>query len=85
MFTSGHDTPEPVSDVNATLVNSEIQNGRMSATIEWHQDSAQKYRKVDVTNSKQAWVWAVGPTDEGVEDANSADAEIEEHSHYGNA
>jgi hypothetical protein len=56
----------------------------MSATVKWHQDSAQDYRKIDATNSKQAWIWAVGPTNKVVEDAQSADAEIEQHSHYGN-
>lgn len=84
MFTSGHDTPESIAGVNATLLNSEIQNERMSATIEWHQDSAQNYRKIDVTNSRQAWIWAVGSTNKGFENTNSADAEIEQHSHYGN-
>ncbi|KIW24021.1 uncharacterized protein PV07_09760 [Cladophialophora immunda] len=78
---SGHDTPEPVSGVNATVLNSEVENGKMTATIQWYQSSSHKFNKVDVTRTKQSWIWAVGPNEQV--QSNSIDAEIDQHSHYG--
>ncbi|KAJ9606481.1 hypothetical protein H2200_009442 [Cladophialophora chaetospira] len=81
--TGGHDTPDPVSGINATLLSSTVEAGIMTATIQWHQSTGHKYHTIDVARSKQAWIWAVGPQNEAVEDAGSVDAGIEQHSHYG--
>ncbi|OAP56499.1 hypothetical protein AYL99_09678 [Fonsecaea erecta] len=79
--TSGHDTPESVSGVNATVLSSEVANGKMTATIQWHQSSSHKFNTVDVTDTKQPWIWAVGPSKQIR--SNSIDADIDQHSHYG--
>ncbi|OAL26718.1 hypothetical protein AYO22_04071 [Fonsecaea multimorphosa] len=80
--TSGHDTPEPASGVNATVLSSEVENGKMTATIQWHQSSSShKFNKVDVTDTKQPWIWAVGPSKQVR--SNSINADINQHSHYG--
>ncbi|EXJ53444.1 uncharacterized protein A1O5_13312 [Cladophialophora psammophila CBS 110553] len=53
----------------------------MTATIQWHQSSGLKFNKVKVTDTKQSWIWAVGPNEQL--QSNSVDAEIDQHSHYG--
>ena len=80
---SGHDTPDPVSSVNATLLDAEVENGRMTAMIQWHQGLGHNFSRIDIADTKQAWIWAVGPTNKHVEDSSSVGAEIEQHSHYG--
>ena len=36
-----------------------------------------------MVNTKQAWIWAVGPENKGVKNAGYVDAGIDQHSHYG--
>lgn len=68
--------------LNATLLNSTIKDGQMSAIVQWIGDAqGVLYGSVSITDPAQPFIWAVGPNQKI--NSNDANFGIQQHSEYG--
>ena len=88
----GHDEPGRVN-IPLQVLASKIEGQIMSANIMWTISAASSFSAIHPSESKQPWIWAIGPrssrpssgsdNDKRKRDGRG-DGEIEEHSSYGN-
>jgi hypothetical protein len=87
----GHDEPERFN-VPLQVLASKIEGQIMSADIMWAISDASSFSTVNPSDSKQPWIWAVGPRSSRPSSGSDndkrrrdggGDGEIEEHSSYG--
>lgn len=78
----GHDTPDPISNVDIAVNSSTVQDGVMTANVVCRNCTGRSGgAKLNAMSTKQPWIWAVGPGKAVASDAQ--DANIDQHANYG--
>ena len=78
----GHDTPNPITNIDLTVQSSNLDDSMMNANIICRNCTGKAgVTTLDTGSAKQPWIWASGPGK--AVSSDSQDADIDQHGNYG--